>query len=57
MDALASAGGFKDFANTKKIEIHRGTKKFLFNYKDVSKGKNLEEDIELENGDRIIVPE
>ena len=57
MDALASAGGFKEFANTKKIEVHRGTKKFLFNYKDVSKGKNLEQDIELEPGDRIIVPE
>jgi polysaccharide export outer membrane protein len=57
MDALSSAGGFKDFANTKKIEIHRGAKKFLFNYKDVSKGKNLEQDIELENGDRIFVPE
>jgi polysaccharide export outer membrane protein len=57
MDALASAGGFKDFANTKKIEVHRGSQKFLFNFKDVSKGKNLEQDIELENGDRIIVPE
>jgi polysaccharide export outer membrane protein len=57
MDALSNAGGFKDFANTKKIEIHRGSKKFLFNYKDVSKGKNLDQDIELENGDRIFIPD
>jgi polysaccharide biosynthesis/export protein len=57
MDALASSGGFKEFANPKKIEIHRGARKFPFNYKEVIKGKNLEQDIELENGDRIIVPE
>jgi polysaccharide biosynthesis/export protein len=57
MDALSNAGGFRDFANTKKIEIHRGTKTFLFNFKDVSKGKNLDQDIELENGDRIVVPD
>jgi polysaccharide export outer membrane protein len=57
MDALALVGGFKDFANTKKIRIQRGAKEFDFNYKDVSRGKHLEENILLENGDQIFVKE
>jgi polysaccharide export outer membrane protein len=57
MDAFANCGGFKDFANLKKIYIMRGTKKFDFNYKDVSHGKNISQDIKLQNGDRIFVPE
>lgn len=57
MDALALVGGFKDFANKKKIRIMRGTKEFDFNYEDVSRGKHLEENILLENGDQIFVKE
>jgi polysaccharide export outer membrane protein len=57
MDALALVGGFKEFANTKKIRIQRGTQEFNFNYKDVSRGKNLKENILLENGDQIFVKE
>ena len=62
MDAMSSVGGFRDFANTKKIRIQRvmpdGTiKEFKFNYKDVSKGKSMEQNILLQNGDRIFVPE
>lgn len=56
MDALSQVGGFRDFANTKKIYVLRGAQKFNFNYKDVSKGKNLEQNILLQNGDRIFVP-
>jgi polysaccharide export outer membrane protein len=57
MDALSNVGGFKDFANKKKIYILRGTQRFNFNFNDVSKGKHLEENIPLENGDRIFVQE
>jgi polysaccharide biosynthesis/export protein len=57
MDALSSVGGFKEFANTKKIYVLRGTQKFNFNYKEVSKGKNLEQNIRILSGDRIFVPE
>jgi polysaccharide export outer membrane protein len=57
MEAFAYCGGFKDFANTKKIYIMRGAQKFPFNYKDVSKGRNMAQDIKLQNGDRIYVPE
>ena len=57
MDALSNVGGFRDFANTKKIYVLRGAQKFAFNYKDVSKGKNMEQNIPLQNGDRIFIPE
>jgi polysaccharide export outer membrane protein len=56
LDALSNVG-FKDFANTKKIRIMRGTQTFLFNYKEASRGKNMDQNIYLQNGDRIFVPE
>lgn len=56
LDALANVGGFRDFANRKKIYVMRGAQKFNFNYSEVSKGKNLEQNILLQNGDRIYVP-
>jgi polysaccharide export outer membrane protein len=56
LDALSNVG-FKDFANPKKIRIMRGTETFLFNYKDVSRGRHMEQNIYLQNGDRIFVPE
>jgi len=57
MDALSLVGGFKDFANPKKIRIQRGTQEFIFNYKEVSRGRKMEQNIVLQNGDRIFVPE
>jgi polysaccharide export outer membrane protein len=57
MDAFANCGGFKDFASLKKIYILRGTKQLPFNYKDVSHGKHMEQNIQIQNGDRIFVPE
>jgi polysaccharide biosynthesis/export protein len=56
-EALAMSGGFTGFANTKKIYVLRGTKKFPFNYKEVISGKNLKQDIQLENGDKIVIPQ
>ena len=55
LDALVNAGGFKEFANTKKIKILRGNKVFNFNYNEVTKAKHLEQNIFVENGDHIIV--
>ncbi len=59
LDAIANCGGFHDFANKKKIRIVRKgvAKPFFFNYVDVSKGKHMEENIILQNGDYIIVDE
>lgn len=57
LDALAGAGGFHEFANEKDIIIRRGTKEFHFNYKDVIKGKHLDKNITLQDGDIIVVKE
>ena len=58
MQALATAGGFKDFAKTKDIKIQRKTNAGLttlhFNYKDAVNGTG--KIIVLQAGDTIIVP-
>lgn len=59
-EALANAGGFRDFAKTNKIRIIRevpGGAPLVFKYndKEVSHGKKLEQNIYLEPGDRIYV--
>jgi polysaccharide biosynthesis/export protein len=56
LEALVNAGGFRDFANTRKIVILRGTERLKFNYHEVSKGKNMEQNILLMPGDQVIVP-
>jgi polysaccharide biosynthesis/export protein len=56
LQALVNAGGFRDFANTKKIIILRGDERFKFNYKEVIKGKRMDQNILLQNGDQIIIP-
>jgi polysaccharide export outer membrane protein len=55
LEALSNAGGFHVFANTRKIKILRGAVVFNFNYNDVTKAKHMEQNIYLENGDKIIV--
>jgi polysaccharide biosynthesis/export protein len=55
LEALSNAGGFHVFANTKKIKILRGGTVFNFNYNEVTKAKRMEQNIYLENGDKIIV--
>ena len=61
LDAIALAGGFKDFAKTKKIYVLRSDasgkqERLPFNYKDVIKGQNTQENIELQPRDTIVVP-
>jgi len=61
LDAIAMAGGFKDFAKQKSIYILRpnddGTEKRIpFNYKDVIKGKDPEQNIRLQPRDTLVVP-
>jgi polysaccharide export outer membrane protein len=56
LEALSIAGGFRDFANSKKIRILRKGNILHFNYKEVSSGKKLEQNILVESGDHIIVP-
>jgi polysaccharide export outer membrane protein len=60
MQALALAGGINDYADAKNINVLRidgsKTKGFKFNYKDVSNGKKLEQNILLQPGDTVVVP-
>lgn len=54
--ALVNAGGFRDFANQKKITvIHEDGTRSLFNYKEVLAGKKLEQNILIRPGDIIVV--
>ncbi|HVW09822.1 MAG TPA: polysaccharide biosynthesis/export family protein, partial [Bryobacteraceae bacterium] len=56
LEAL-SVAGFQEFANKKKITVRRGNKVIVtFNYKDAVRGKSLDKNITLEDGDFIYVP-
>jgi len=61
MDAIAMAGGFRDFAKKTGVYILRkapdgSQTKIGFNYKDFIKGKNPDQNVKLEPNDTIIVP-
>jgi len=61
MDAIASAGGFREFAKKSNVYILRenpdGTQtRINFNYKEFIKGKHLEQNVKIEPKDTIIVP-
>jgi polysaccharide export outer membrane protein len=60
LQAIAKAGGFTIYAKKNKVEIIRtfgGQKiKTRFNYSQVVRGKNLQQNIALKPGDVIIVP-
>jgi len=60
LQALSSAGGFTQFANTKRIYMFRMVNGkrvvFPFNYKEVIHGKNTNQNVVLEAGDTIVVP-
>jgi len=61
LQALAIAGGFQDFAKPGKVRIMRPQgsgppETFYFDYRKVIKGRNMEQNILLKNGDTIVVP-
>jgi polysaccharide biosynthesis/export protein len=60
LQLIAMAGGLTEFAKQKDIAIMRTENgkqlRFPFNYKDVAKGKKLQQNIELKPGDTVIVP-
>jgi len=61
LDAIALAGGFRDFAKQKSVYVLRqnadGTQSRLpFNYKDVVKGQHTEQNVKLQPRDTIVVP-
>jgi polysaccharide export outer membrane protein len=60
LQALASAGGFTTFAGVKKIHVMRLVNgkhvEMPFNYREVLKGDNPDQNIKLEPGDTVVIP-
>jgi polysaccharide export outer membrane protein len=60
LQAIALAGGVTEYADAKNITILRSdngrTETFKFNYRDVAKGRKLEQNILLRPGDTVVVP-
>ena len=61
IQALAMSGGLTPFANETNILVLRyddkgGYKKLRFDYSEVKKGKHLEQNVWLKDGDVIVVP-
>jgi polysaccharide export outer membrane protein len=60
LQALSLARGATAFGDVDNIMVVRGSgddrQVFRFRYNDVSRGRGLEQDVELESGDVIIVP-
>ncbi|HEX8817740.1 MAG TPA: polysaccharide biosynthesis/export family protein [Terriglobales bacterium] len=61
LDAIALAGGFRDFAKQKSIYILRqnpggAEARLPFNYKDIIKGKDPAQNVKLQAHDTIVVP-
>jgi polysaccharide biosynthesis/export protein len=61
VDAIAIAGGTRDFAKKKAIYILRqnpagGQSRITFNYQDYIKGKTSHQNVKLEPHDTIVVP-
>jgi len=60
LQALSIAGGFQDYAKESEITIIRRNDKenlvFDFDYKEVTKGKKTEQNIQLQSGDVVVVP-
>jgi polysaccharide export outer membrane protein len=61
MDAIALAGGFRDFAKKSNVYVLRKSRdgsesKLKFNYKEFIKGKNPDQNVKLEPNDTVIVP-
>lgn len=60
LQLITLAGGLTEYADSENISIMREeqgkTRYFRFNYKEVSKGKKLEQNILLQPGDTVVVP-
>ena len=56
VQAIAMAGGLTEYAKGEEILIVRGSMTFKFNYKEVLRGRRLEQNIQLQPGDQVLVP-
>ena len=60
LQMIATAGGVAEYADSENIRVMRTENgkpaAIRVNYKDISRGKNLQQNIELKPGDTIVVP-
>jgi polysaccharide biosynthesis/export protein len=61
LDAIALAGGFRDFARQKDVYILRSDSagkqvRLSFNYRNVIRGRSPQQNVELRSSDTIVVP-
>ncbi len=60
LQLIALAGGLTEYADAKSITVVReengATKSLKVNYKEISKGRSLEQNIQLKPGDTVVVP-
>ena len=60
LQAISSAGGFTQYANQKGVYVLRTENgqqvKYPFNYREVVRGVNIQQNITLKPGDTIVVP-
>ena len=60
VQALTLSGGFTPYASSRKIQILRRENgrevTFDFDFRDVSRGRNLQQNIILQSGDVVLVP-
>lgn len=60
LQLIALAGGVLEYADAKNVTVVRKEngeeRRFKFNYKDVVKGKNEQQNIQLQPGDTVVVP-
>lgn len=54
---LAESGGFTRFAATNRIQLRRGGRTYVFNYRALEKGAVLSNQTTLADGDVIVVPQ
>lgn len=63
LQAISQAGGFTNFAATKRVQLRRTSKHTgqqttrIINYKALSRGAGLNRSIKLQDGDVILIPE
>lgn len=63
LQAMAQSGGFSNFAATKRVQLRRtdpttgAQSTYVINYKALERGARLKNEIYLQDGDVILVPE
>lgn len=57
LQAMALSGGMTRFAAQKRVQLRRGESVFMVNYKSILDGASMQNNVQLQDGDVIVVPE